>query len=84
VLTVLGSMLPFALREAATSTRLFAGAPVGGFYLLSAVLLNVILAWQCWKLLQRPERKVASSLFHYSMLYLFLLFGAMAVDRTLF
>jgi protoheme IX farnesyltransferase len=89
VLTVLGSMLPFALREAATSTRLVASlsvanAPVGVFYLLSAILLNVILAWQCWKLLQRPERKVASSLFHYSMLYLFLLFGAMAVDRTLF
>ena len=84
LLTVGGSLLPFALSEATSSTRIAGTSPVGAFYLLSAILLNAILAWQCWKLLQVPERKVASSLFHYSMLYLFLLFGAMAVDRTLF
>lgn len=82
VLTVGGSLLPFVLPFfdiATTSSTRF-----GFFYGLCAVVLNGILAWQCWQLLKTPERKVASHLFHYSMLYLFLLFGAMAVDRTLF
>ena len=83
ILTVLGSMLPFALPLFETSSTR-SSAAVGVFYGLAAVLLNGILAWQSWKLLQSPERKAASHLFHYSMLYLFLLFGAMAVDRVWF
>lgn len=83
ILTVIGSLLPFALPFFETSSTR-SSAAVGVFYGLSAVVLNGILAWQSWKLLQTPERKVASHLFHYSMLYLFLLFGAMAVDRVWF
>jgi protoheme IX farnesyltransferase len=58
----------------------------GWFYLVSAVALNGVLLQQSFKLYRHPEpaalRGRARVLFHYSMLYLALLFLAMAVDRA--
>jgi protoheme IX farnesyltransferase len=90
-------MLPVVHGERATTihisvytvlTVLISVAPVvysyslGWFYLVTAVLLNAVLVWYTIKLYQRPDRPRASSLFHYSMLYLALLFLAMAIDRA--
>ncbi len=69
-LTIVVTMLPFALPR------------VGWIYACAAAVLNVILLQRCVRLYQKTDRPRASSLFHYSMLYLALLFTGFAVDRT--
>ncbi len=77
VLTVAVSLLPAFIFSP--------NGRVSWFYLGCAGLLNAILAWSCWRLMREPQvRARASSLFHYSMLYLALLFLALAVDRAVF
>jgi protoheme IX farnesyltransferase len=56
---------------------------VGWVYGLVAVVLNVVLLRGCARLYQQIDRPRASSLFHYSMIYLALLFLAMAVDKAI-
>ena len=52
-------------------------------YAVAAVVLNVLLARGCLTLWRNiDDRKSASGLFHYSMIYLALLFLAMAVDKS--
>jgi protoheme IX farnesyltransferase len=75
-LTVLISTAPWLLRG--ENGR----AAVGWFYLGCAVLLNAVLVRRSVQLYQNPDRPRARSLFKYSMVYLALLFLAMAVDRT--
>ena len=70
-ITVLLTLLPFWMHY------------VSWIYLVSAVLLNIVLVRFCAKLYVRPERSQAKHLFHYSMLYLALLFLAMALDHNL-
>ena len=66
IVTIVMSLAPFVLRE---------GQNVSGWiYGVSAVALNAILLWRAVQLYQNPTRPRASSLFHYSMLYLALLF----------
>ena len=72
VLTALVSLLPLFVRPG-----------LGVFYLVAAVLLNAALLLQSLRLYQKIERPRASSLFHYSMVYLALLFLMMAVDRAI-
>ncbi len=56
---------------------------LGWLYALAAVVLNLLLARGCLMLWQSiDDRKRASELFHYSMIYLALLFLAMAVDKS--
>lgn len=69
--TVIVSLLPFVTRE------------VHGVYLVAAVVLNLALLARAFHLYRMPDRPRASSLFHYSMLYLALLFLVMAIDRAL-
>lgn len=52
-------------------------------YLLAALLLNGWLLLYSWRLYQTLERHRTLSLYKYSMLYLALLFVAMAIDRAL-
>lgn len=68
-LTVALSLLPF-----------FVGVS-GVIFLMSAIVVNVFLVRFCVRLVKQVERKQASALFHYSMLYLALLFLAVAVDQ---
>jgi protoheme IX farnesyltransferase len=76
LLTIALSTLPLFLESAN-------GRPaVGGFYLVVAAVLNAVLLLRSWQLYRTPEAPRARSLFKYSMLYLALLFLAMAVDRT--
>ena len=56
---------------------------VGWIYGISALVLNLILIrsfWRLWK--NMSERPPASGLFHYSMLYLAILFLMFAIDRV--
>lgn len=55
---------------------------VGWIYVITAVVLNVILLVMCADLLKDVDKKRASRLFHYSMLYLAILFLMFAVDRA--
>jgi protoheme IX farnesyltransferase len=55
----------------------------GYIYLFAAVVLNAVLLLRSLQLYHRPDRPRASSLFKYSMMYLALLFLAMAVDRSI-
>jgi protoheme IX farnesyltransferase len=50
------------------------------YYGLAALVLNAVLLRGCARLYRQVDRPGASSLFHYSMLYLALLFLALAVD----
>lgn len=70
ILTVAISALPVVLGE------------TGKIYLVVAAVLNAVLLLRSLQLYQRPDRPRASSLFKFSMMYLALLFLAMAVDRT--
>ena len=70
VLTVIVSALPFIQQEASW------------LYLGSVMVLNAVLVLRCLQLYKTTARPQASSLFHYSMLYLALLFLVIAIDRA--
>jgi heme o synthase len=59
-----------------------AGGLFGGVYAVAAVALDSLLLWLCFRLYRRADRRSASILFHYSLVYLALLFVAMAIDRV--
>ncbi len=71
VATIITTMIPMLLPQ------------VGWIYGASAAILNVLLVRAVWRLWQNwEERPRASWLFHYSMLYLAILFLMFAVDRV--
>src|SRR5207247_3381159 len=76
VLTVAISSLPLLLQGRNGQ------AAVGWVYLGTAALLNAVLLLRSLQLYLRPDPPRAKSLFQYSMVYLALLFLAMAVDRA--
>lgn len=55
----------------------------GAFYAATIVLLNVGLATHAIKVWRDTDTASARSMFFYTILYLFLLFGALLVDRAL-
>jgi protoheme IX farnesyltransferase len=55
----------------------------GIFYGASALVLGGVFAWLAFELRRTMERVAAARLFHYSLLYLALLFVAMALDPIL-
>lgn len=56
---------------------------MGFFYLAIALLLNGKFLWDAIKLYREPSNQTALTLYKYTLLYLALLFVAMAVDRVL-
>lgn len=52
----------------------------GAAYAVAALVLGAIFIWLAWRLRRAPSPRGAALLFHYSLLYLALLFVAMAVD----
>jgi hypothetical protein len=70
VITFAVSLIPFLMPQ------------VGWIYAGTAVVLNVILLYLCGQLYRQTNRPRASKLFHYSMLYLAILFLMLAVDRA--
>ena len=90
-------MLPVVKGDRATVKQIMAYAVVtvaasyvpcvmhwsGIFYFVTAALLNIALAWKCVQLNKCIERKQASGLFHYSMIYLALMFLCLAIDHAI-
>ncbi|RYD94967.1 MAG: protoheme IX farnesyltransferase, partial [Sphingobacteriales bacterium] len=71
VITVIVSFVP-----------MFFGMGANWIYGVAAAILNIILVRGCIRLYQQIDRPRASSLFHYSMIYLALLFLALAIDKA--
>ena len=55
-------------------------ADMGGLYLVSAIVLGAAFTWFAWRLLKEPSTARAMKVFTYSITYITLLFGAMALD----
>ncbi len=88
-------MLPVVRGEAETTRQivlysvgmvaftLAVGLSLGPVYSAAAALLGAVFLGLAWQLRRRPTRRHAGVLFHYSLLYLALLFVAAAVDPVL-
>jgi protoheme IX farnesyltransferase len=88
-------MLPVVRGEAETTRQivlysvgmvaftLAVGLSLGPVYSIAAALLGAVFVGLAWQLRRRPTRRHAGILFHYSLLYLALLFVAAAVDPVL-
>src|SRR5579884_2092598 len=90
-------MLPVARGDRETARQIvrytlvlvavtLAPAALGVFglaYAVAAFVLGALFAWYALELRRTMERRAAVKLFHYSLLYLALLFVAMAVDTLL-
>ncbi len=74
----------YALLTAVVSTLPFVQGMAGYGYVFAATLLNVLLVVRSVQLLRTTDRPRALSLYKYSMLYLFLLFLALALDARFF
>lgn len=72
----------YAVLTAVVSLLPFVGGWVGLPYIGVAAVLNVFLIWKSAQLFAGVDRPRALSAYKYSMLYLALLFVAMAVDRA--
>lgn len=57
---------------------------LGPLYLAAALALNAIFLKQAWEIYRTPSTRVVWRLYMYSLLYLALLFMAMALDRLFF
>ena len=55
----------------------------GYFYLATALFMNAIFIYYAATLLRSNENKLASKLFLFSIIYLFLIFGFMMIDHVL-
>jgi protoheme IX farnesyltransferase len=62
---------------------LVVGLSLGPVYSLAAALLGAVFLGLAWQLRRSPTRRNAAVLFHYSLLYLALLFVAAALDPVL-
>ena len=88
-------MLPVVRGVAETATQIlvysvvlvafstWVGLWLGPVYTCAAVALGAVLLWLSWAVRRDPSRRNAGILFHYSLLYLALLFVAAAVDPVL-
>jgi protoheme IX farnesyltransferase len=60
----------------------FAVGSFGVLYLAAALALGGVFVWLAWRLRRDTSRQRAGRLFHYSLLYLALLFVAVALDAV--
>jgi protoheme IX farnesyltransferase len=54
----------------------------GWIYLSLSLAATLYFAWKTWILMRRRDNTLAMPVFHYSCLYLFLVFGALTLDRV--
>jgi len=76
-------ILLYALALVAITAVPFLWGPLGLLYLGAAAALGAVFVWLAWRLRRDTTPRRASLLFHYSLLYLALLFVAMALDPLL-
>ncbi len=80
--STIAQILAYAAITAVVSLMPMAHGLVGWVYVVSALGLNGVLIGRGIHLWRRTDRPSARSMYLYSMLYLALLFLALAVDRT--
>ena len=73
----------YTLVLVALTVLFFATGTVGWLYLGSAIVLGIPFIYYAWRLMRGPESDGARGLFQYSLVYLVLLFAAIAADRVL-
>jgi heme o synthase len=73
-------ILWYSVVLVATSLALYPIAHMGPVYLAAAVVLGAVLVLRAWRLVRAEAARGAMDLFKYSIVYLALLFGAVAVD----
>jgi protoheme IX farnesyltransferase len=76
-------ILWYAVVLVAVTVTPFLWGPLGVLYLGVALALGAAFVWLAFALRRKTTARHASTLFHYSLLYLALLFVAMAVDPLL-
>jgi len=76
----LRSILGYTAVLVAATVVPFATGTFGALYLAAALLLGGLFLLLAWRLRRTPTRRGAAALFHYSLLYLALLFVAAALD----
>lgn len=57
------------------------GGVAGGVYLVASVAATAWFTWKAWLLLKERDNTRAMPVFHYSCLYLFIVFGSLTIDR---
>jgi heme o synthase len=73
----------YAIVLVAVTAVPFLWGTLGLVYLVAALALGVAFLWLAWRLRRETTPRQAALLFHYSLLYLALLFVAMALDPLL-
>jgi protoheme IX farnesyltransferase len=73
----------YSIALVALTTLPFAFGSLGVAFLAGALVLGAVLLALAWRLRREPTRPAAAALFHYSLLYLALLFVAAALDAAL-
>jgi len=76
-------ILGYTVILVAASVVPFLTGTFGPLYLAAALLLGGLFLALAWRLLRAPSRRGAATVFHYSLLYLALLFVATALDPLL-
>ncbi len=74
----------YTLLLIALTLGLVALGMFGLIYLAGALATGAVFVWRAWQVRGDRSRAVALNLYLYSMAYLALLFGAMAVDRVVY
>ena len=74
------NIFAYSLVLVALTLVFAATGAVGGVYLGAAAILGAAFVWGAWRLWRGQTRQKARNLYLYSLLYLFLLFGAMMAD----
>jgi protoheme IX farnesyltransferase len=74
----------YTLQLIAVTVFVFTFGLSGLFYLGAALGLGGIFLYLAWRLWQEASAPAARRLFHYSMLYLWLLCAALVVDQRFF
>ena len=52
----------------------------GLFFLIVSIAATAIFAWKSYLLMKKQDNRLAMPVFHYSCLYIFIVFGALTVD----
>jgi protoheme IX farnesyltransferase len=73
-------MVAYSAALWATTLVIAVVADLGWIYTAAAIVLGAVFTWGCVDLVRRPSAKRSMRVFGFSITYVTLLFGALAVD----
>jgi protoheme IX farnesyltransferase len=74
-------MFLYTLTLIPTVASLTIFGSAGWIYLIPSMAATLYFSWRAWRLWRTADNQHAMPLFHYSCLYLFVIFGALTFDR---